>query len=152
MNTYKKIIVVALLVAELFVVIDQKRSFYCMDSGRCVTVWKRFGGRCYVIPYKYYGLWKPSSSYIDTENGAGIAIYWLSKDSIVVENSGEHIVTADYKIINDNDKYTIIDLNEDERTKNVHLVYQNGKIRKDLDWMYISIAENRLVRINNAKK
>jgi hypothetical protein len=44
--------------------IQEKRSFYYnSDKTQCVTIWKRFGGKCIVIPRKYIGLFKPDSEY-----------------------------------------------------------------------------------------
>lgn len=71
-------IIVAIAIPILLVIaFDQSRKFYCLDDGKCVTVWKRLGGKCFVIPGKFYGVSAPSVSHIETITNTDIAIYFV---------------------------------------------------------------------------
>ena len=66
--------------------IAEERKFYCLSEGKCVTVWKNIGGRCYIIPGKYYGVFVPVKNYIQTSNVNNITIYWNTyfQDKIIL--------------------------------------------------------------------
>ncbi len=82
--------ILILLIIFFLVWFDQSRSFYCLSSGECVTVWKRLGNNCFVIPNKYYGIFKPSSSFIETSNSQYLTLYFTDKlpKKIIVRNQG----------------------------------------------------------------
>lgn len=92
-----------LLILLFLVWMHLSRSFYCLEKGKCVTVWKRLGNECYIIPGKYYGLIKPSGNYIKTNNTQLFTLYF-SKDipnTIVLRNQGSFEGTGGkYDIIN----------------------------------------------------
>ena len=78
-----------LLVTLLLILwIDQSRSVYCSSAG-CITVWRRLGGRCYVIHGKYYWIRPPtSSSYVSTVNWEYLAFFYnkaLPKTIVVMD-------------------------------------------------------------------
>jgi hypothetical protein len=55
------------IIGLLFVWNEQSRSFFKATNGEYVTMWKRWGGTCYLIPGKYYGITKPTDNYIETK-------------------------------------------------------------------------------------
>jgi hypothetical protein len=56
----------------------EKRSFYPIGNGEYITVWKKSGGNCYIIPDKYYGLLSPSGDYIKTTNNNLLEFFWTN--------------------------------------------------------------------------
>ncbi|MCF2489884.1 hypothetical protein [Dyadobacter sp. CY347] len=80
---------------------DQTRTFYCLPNGQCVTVWKRMGNNCYIIPDKYYGIFTPSLSHIETSNTQYLTLYFNDNypKSIVVRNQGNITGKREIKII-----------------------------------------------------
>lgn len=53
----KLIAVILFFIAAFLVWFDLSRAFYCLSDDKCVTVWKRLGNKCYVVPGKYYGIY-----------------------------------------------------------------------------------------------
>lgn len=105
-----------LLMALLLVWYDQSRTFYCLSNDRCITVWKRLGGKCYIVPSKYYGIFKPSDSYIKTSNTQYLTLYFTNKlpHKIVVRNQGNAKEQAGYEILNKSiGNWEIIEYSED---------------------------------------
>ncbi len=72
----KLLFTLLLIFLLVFLWFNQSRSFYCIGSDRCITVWKRLGNVCYIIPYKYYGLSPLKQNYIKLSNTADITFYW----------------------------------------------------------------------------
>ncbi len=64
---------------------DQSRKFICIGGDNWVTIWKRYGNNCLIIPGRYYGIAAPSTSFLRTENTATISLLSLStwSDTIV---------------------------------------------------------------------
>lgn len=96
----------------LFIWYDQSRSFFKATNGEYVTMWKRYGGICYLIPGKYYWITRPVQNYIETENKASGDFIWANKSSkYVLFSSGKN-----YKIVNnDSTKITLINYSDDEK-------------------------------------
>lgn len=76
----KKILItlafLVMLILGLLLLFDQSRSYYCIEGKQCITVWKRLGGTCYIIPGKYKALFKPKDSYIKTSTNYIFTIYF----------------------------------------------------------------------------
>ncbi|MBL7760514.1 MAG: hypothetical protein JNK08_07445 [Sediminibacterium sp.] len=106
----KKLIIIGIIIALLVVWIGEKRKFYHIGNNKYVTVWKTFGGVCYVVPDKYYGLVKPSDNFIETTNDNYLVlffsqevpnqiIYWKNRQDKLVKiknKSTDKIVFVDY--------------------------------------------------------
>lgn len=126
------------IIGLLFVWNEQSRSFFKATNGEYVTMWKRWGGTCYLIPGKYYGITKPTDNYIETKNTASGDFIWNNENSKYVLFSGG----KDCKIINnDSTKIKIINY-LDNKQKNDSLytekygyynVYKKGVIRLSID-------------------
>ncbi len=65
---------------------DQSRTFYCLPGDKCITVWKRIGGICYVIPGKYFSLFKPNNSHVRTSNGGGFTVIWENSEDLIISS------------------------------------------------------------------
>jgi hypothetical protein len=120
----------------------ESRKFFCLDNGRCITVWKTYNGVCYIIPGKYYGILRPSSSnYIQTSNLSDADIIWQkdSSDMIVSIESNSKIINQSFT----RDK--ILDYNSNKTYYDSVFTYYDGKYRrynKGLDRMSIFIRDN----------
>ena len=120
----------------------ESRKFFCLDKGRCVTVWKTYNDVCYIIPGKYYGLLKPSSAnYIQTTNLSDVDIIWQRGSSGMIVS-----VDDNSKIINQSSEQDkIVNYNIHKMYYDSLFTYFDGKYRrynKGLDYMSIFIKEN----------
>ncbi|WP_111629493.1 hypothetical protein [Larkinella arboricola] len=131
--------IIILLIAAFVVWVEQSRSFYCLSEDICITVWKRSSG-CYIIPYKYYGVFKPTNNYIKTSNTGYVDIILSGNNSLLVdleENaeivqpiSGKNLIERYSKNQAVNDSlYTIFD--------GTYTMY-----KKDVSFISINIKEN----------
>lgn len=81
-----------ILLAIVFLVwLDQSRSFYCLSEDKCVTVWKRLGNKCFIIPGKYYGVLSPTVEHIRTTNNQYLTLYFADDlpGRIIVRNQSD---------------------------------------------------------------
>lgn len=110
----KLFLVFITITAVLFIWYDQSRSFFKATNGEYITMWKRYGGICYLIPGKYYGITKPNNNYVETENkNEYVDFLWFNNKSNYLLYSGNvtdkiyNTDNADFRIINYlNDKQT----------------------------------------------
>jgi hypothetical protein len=100
MNLRFKILIGLILILSVLIGFDQSRTFYCLSENQCVTVWKRLGNKCYIIPGKYYWIASPSDNYIETSNTQYLTLYFSDKlpKKIVVRNQGNSSGKDGYKI------------------------------------------------------
>jgi len=136
----KNISLFLLLIAVVLIVLDQKRSFYCLSNNRCVTVWKRLGNKCYVIPGKYYGIFEPTDDYVKTTNTNSITIIWLDDNSWLID------ANKNVEIFNDSTNSALIQLYNNKTSYNDSLyTYFDGKYQKykrNVNFISIDIKEN----------
>lgn len=104
----KRFLLYSVIVIFLSVVwYGESRNFFCLDNGRCVTVWKTFNNVCYIIPGRYYGILRPSDNFIESSNSNFMTIYFTSElpnvfiyksdQSLKIKNaSKEKVVFYDY--------------------------------------------------------
>lgn len=71
--------VLVAIIFVLFVWYDQSCSFFKATNGEYITMWKRYGGTCYLIHGKYYGMTKPKDGYIETSNRSYLTLYYSNK-------------------------------------------------------------------------
>lgn len=103
----KGVLILIVMIVGMGIWFDQSRSFFKASNGEYITMWKRLGGTCYLIPGKYYGLIKPGDGYIKTENkNESVAFYWKNNkanDLLYFGNLGDTIYNTDktrFRIIN----------------------------------------------------
>lgn len=71
-----------IIIGVLFIWYDQSRSFFKATNGEYITMWKRYGGTCYLIPGKYYGITEPDDGYIETRNkNEYVDFLWFNNES-----------------------------------------------------------------------
>ncbi|CVK17182.1 hypothetical protein Ga0061079_1199 [Apibacter mensalis] len=112
----KKIIVIIISIILLFLILDfwneMSRKYYCLTEDKCITVWKRSDGYCYIIPGKYTSWFKPKDNYIKADNlDDGFGIYWFNN------NPKEIIVDSyNYSIVNNNkDNIQMLEYNKNPK-------------------------------------
>lgn len=131
--------VILLLIVVSLVWFDQSRSFYCLSDGRCITVWKRLGNKCYIVPGKCYEIFKPTDDYIQTTNTGYV-------DVILVNDKKLLINIEDNAEIVQQSSNSLIELYRDNKTLNDSLnTYFDGRYRqykKEVDFISINIKEN----------
>jgi len=60
----------------------QCRHFYELNN-KTFTVWKRNSGKCYITPYRYWGIMPPKEDFIITPNLSSITIC-VKNDSLII--------------------------------------------------------------------
>lgn len=76
---------VALSIGIVVFFFCQFRHFYQVDN-MTFTVWKKWGGYCYVTPYRYWGLFTPRGDYIKMPNVGNINIYIDNDSTLLIFN------------------------------------------------------------------
>jgi hypothetical protein len=147
MKTLLKIFgVFAFLIVMILVWYDQSRSFYCISENQFVTIWKRLGNKCLIIPDKYYGINLPQY-YIKTTNDNALTIifdYPLSHNITISNDYGKNTQ------INLGDKKFLY-FNYDKRDVFLKEFYFNNQIRSSLKYIQMDIKED-LVVVNGVQK
>lgn len=138
-KVFNLILAVMIIFCVLYVAIDQSRSFYKLEEGKEVTVWKRIGGKCYVVPYKYYGVIKPSSCAIETVNTGGVTLIWYNGRLIVNTDSEKKIIKGGDCILEDY-------MNNEDENDSIFLWNDNGtnKLKSDLKYLSIYILDGSI--------
>lgn len=141
------IFIVIIVLGALTIYIKQSRDFYYLSDNKYITVWKRIGGVCYVIPGKYYGITKPSDNFIETTNTNALILISDPNsefDVIVFNNYGEKVNVAVSKLKIEYYAYS-------QRKQFIESYYSNGKINDGVNYLSIDIKEN-LVVLNGKKQ
>jgi len=142
MKLWVKILVILILIVSVFVWLDQSRHFYCLSDKQCFTVWKRLGNKCYIIPGKYFGIFRPSH-YIETTNNIYVDVIRRGDTSLLV-NTGKNIEILDQSI-----HTQLIDWYGNDRVRNDSLyTFFDGKYRrykKEVEYIGVNIEENYAV-------
>lgn len=146
-NKTKRHWLFAFVIIIVFVIwMLEARSFYCLDNGICITVWKQLGNTCYVIPEKYYGMFPPVKNYFKITNTAALDIYYSDAlPNILFVTDGENDST---NVVNDtNNKLQMYYLQYENQEKyRTYLVDENENLKNNVRMLTIDISENFLVR------
>jgi len=78
-KTLKIFVLIIIVIGSILIWYDQKRSFFKATNGEYMTMWKRVGGICYLIPGKYYGITKPKDGYVEMPTLAHLTVYYSDK-------------------------------------------------------------------------
>ena len=80
---YKLVLILVFLVFALasYYYIDYER-FYISNNNQSkyITLWKRLGGDCYIIPGMYKSIYKPENNYLTTKNDSYLYLIWDPSD------------------------------------------------------------------------
>lgn len=121
----------------------ESRSFYCLGNGNCVTIWKTYNNRSYIIPGRYYGLFRPSDQYIQSSNTNEIIIFFSEElPAAFVFHSSE-----DVKVYNGKKtQFTFYDYTTDTTRFNKIFYPPDAlkftDLKKDAGIMFVNIHEN----------
>jgi len=117
-------IIVAIIIAVLLLYFDQSRKYFCISEDKCVTVWKRIGGTCYIVPDKYTGWFKPKDDFIRTSNLSNLDIVWIDQfpNSIIIKQQSYY----QYIIVNKNKNNLHIYRYENDSDTFHSLIYNIG--------------------------
>ena len=143
MNMKKIMIVLAVVVAALLVWYGESRKFFCVENGKCITLWKTFNNVCYIIPGKYYGLTRPSTNFLESTNTNNIMVFFSSG----LPNAFVYKSEQPLKINNDDKRgFGFYDYNADEKRFDSLLYIPNARtvqdVKEDVQYLDISIHEN----------
>jgi hypothetical protein len=136
----KTVAAVVLLIVIILISWDQSRSFYHLSDKQHLTVWKRLGNKCFIVPGKYYGILRPKYCIQTTNDNALTIIY-------------ENLMDYDYVICNDYGKSVKISLEckkikyfeYTEKDKFIDEYYSNNQIRDSLKYIQLDVKENLIV-------
>lgn len=142
-----KFVLLSTLCLIIFFVIEKRSFYYKEDRSECITIWKRFGGKCLIIPGKYLGLWKPDVEYLETSSTNSLTLIWKNKvtDSLVIYNNYGAPVQLKFRCL----KVKYFEYNQ--RKKFTNSYYLNDKIKSEYESLTIDILEN-LVVLNGKRK
>ncbi|EHQ41253.1 hypothetical protein [Myroides odoratus] len=136
MKIIKLLSFLVIILGVTYLTIDQNRSFYKLEEGKEITVWKRIGGKCYVIPYRYYGISKPLNCYIETRNTESFTLLWY-RGKLIAD------IDTESKIVNKKD--CNLENYNDNKIKNDSLFLWNDrgrfKLRSDLNYLSVYILD-----------
>lgn len=141
---FKILIVLVCVIAGLFLWFDQSRTFFKATNGEYITMWKRYGGTCYLIPGKYYGITKPKDGYVETSNLGYLTVYYSDKlPNLILLNKESNY---DYKSFNPiNKKYLFEDYALNNGKYKPIIYKENAKkfsdINNDASFLSINILE-----------
>lgn len=79
-----------------------RQRIYNLGNDQYVTVWKRVGGECFIMPYKYCGLTLPEKNFIVVHNLGGLDIFFSNDSTLLIHKGGgiqkiKGIYLPDYK-------------------------------------------------------
>ena len=139
----KTFVIVLGIIIAAFIYFGEKRSFYKLGADISITVWKTYGGTCYIIPRKYFGILKPFNNYIKTSNVSIVHLYTTTSlpATIIVLSEGKSKIHE-----GNNAKYKIIDYNQNE-SKMDSLLYQSSserdpKLYANVNLLVLFLKEN----------
>lgn len=119
----------SVVIILLFIWYGESRKFFCFDDGKCLTVWKTYNNVCYIIPGKYYGMFKPSKNFIKSSNTDNLTIFFTSELPNVFIYKSEH----DLKVNNSNkDEFIFYDYNSDIKKFDRIIYTPNAKKNNDI--------------------
>jgi len=98
----RKIIIYTLFVIVVLAIwYGESCKFFCLTNGKCITVWKTFNDKCYIIPSKYFGLLPPARGRILTSNTNAVSIFFVESLSSCIIYQSDDTVEAKASLTND---------------------------------------------------
>ncbi|UIR55921.1 hypothetical protein LZQ00_16870 [Sphingobacterium sp. SRCM116780] len=131
-----KLFIIFFVVVSCLLGYDQTRSFYEISEGNYITVWKRLGGKCYIVFDKYYGIIKPSD-WVETTNSNAITIIKSLSTEFDYALSNDHGESVSINSTRKIDYYEY-----ESRSRFVNKYYKDGKIPSSCGYLQIDIKEN----------
>lgn len=143
MKKTSTIVIFFVLLTLLFGYFSYKRHFYYFgNTGKCITLWKRVGGKCYIIPNKFYGFSEPDN-FVELSNLSNITFYWSKElpEKFIVRNEG-----YEFNIISKKEKNNIFLKYDDNKEYYRSLLYlkeakEHNDVKSNTEILNISIRE-----------
>jgi len=137
------LLTVGIAVILLILIFGEKRSFYCLGDNKCITVWKTYGNTCYIMPYKYYGIIRPSDNYLVTSNVNDITVFWSTELPKCIAIIGD----KEYQISNEDTSEISIYNYQNNIERFDSILYEKhsktfSDIRENADLISVYIEEN----------
>ncbi|MGC3946374.1 MAG: hypothetical protein QM762_17950 [Chryseolinea sp.] len=135
----KKVIAFTLCVCLLALSYQQSRKFIELRDGRWVTIWKRYGDECLIIPGRYFGVFKPETSYLETKNTILINLFvGNSFPDTLVFRTQSHV-----EIHNESKGSIFLDYHKNENHLKP-LIYseETGVVNDDVTLLFVDIHDS----------
>lgn len=123
------------------------RSFYCLSTDKCITVWKEGSGDVYVVPTKYKKNKVSAVSHIKTNDKQFLTLYFSDElpNKIILRNEGNlGSEKKSYNIENDtNSEWEIVEYSDYYKA----ILYKENAVKfKDVksttSYLTLNINEN----------
>jgi hypothetical protein len=137
----RMLLVLLILIVVGSICSEQTRSFYCLSEGKCVTVWKRSGDKCYIVLDKYYGIFKPTDNYIKTSNTAFVDVIWTEDNRLLIDTDDNVEIVQPHS----NKKFIIERYSNDKVINDSRYTYFDGKYdryNEKVDYIRLYVKEN----------
>lgn len=123
------------------ILIDCQKIHYSIDGNKSLTVWKRIGGKCYVFPYNYSGMFIPNDNYVITDSKLeSMDIIFDSISSTILVSGRNFDIVTNKSGIN-----KITSYNDDKNRNDKLFTYKDGnyyKYKSDVEFITLYIKEN----------
>jgi hypothetical protein len=130
---------IGVLILALVAWMGQRRTFYCISADKCVTIWKTYNNKSYIVPGKYYGVIEPSRSHVVATNVSSIAVIWPDDQPSILFDGGPECV-----IKNALDGVQFVDYRKNKRVYDSLYTFSDGtymRYRPDLAFLTVDIKE-----------
>lgn len=145
---FRFLIGIGIFIILLIMWYDQSRDFFFFEEGKSITVWKRLGGACYIIPGRYYSPLKPSGCYVSTTSNGNFCVVWESTEDLIYSGHGQ-IVSDDTELNERQFKhYSSNEAFYDSLYKITGGNYR--RFKDEVDYLCIDILESYIVSKGNA--
>nr|WP_294988324.1 hypothetical protein [uncultured Sediminibacterium sp.] len=147
-----KIFFFILLVGVVLFWFGEKRKFYQFGDGKYLTVWKTYGGVCYIIPGKYFGIIKPSDGYIQSPITDAIVLFSSKQFGDTIVYNSLSSVTP----VNSISKHIyFLDLNL-EKERVYPFLYENTmtkatEVKQGVKYLHVLIRDNFAIGKNGIR-
>lgn len=148
------IVYIITLIMSVFFYIDYQRIFFKLNKDSYVTLWRRAGGNCYIIPNCYYGFSLPKNNFIEMSNyETGVNLFWDNKlsNTFYVDFSFSHETNFINKIFcTDTLNFKIVDINNSLFRKG-DTVLNKLNLNNNLSGVTIAISDGEAYYLNGRK-
>lgn len=125
-----------------------------MNKDTYVTLWRRVGGCCYIIPNRYYDFQLPRNNYIEMSNyETGVNLLWDNKlsNTFYVDFGFSHETNFKNKIFcTDTFEFKIVDINNSIFRKG-DTVLNMLNLNYNLNGVTIAISDGEAYYLNGRK-
>lgn len=145
---YDRLVIFSIIVLSLILfvfVYSQYRYFYKVDDVT-FTVWKKWGGYCYITPYRYWGLSAPENDYIKARNVGKVHIFINNRDSslLIFNYSSHDVYSNDIECVFSNFKFQHFKVKSNTGEDIMDWEIKSGEYRDSLSCIDIDIMHMKV--------